>query len=121
MLSARQTLIREELEAGTGAAIGMAVDGSKTRTGLRIWFADLEERHGPVAELRPHGLKGYAVTLGFGDRFSISERVLDPALRIGNGSVRLAARLGGCGRFVARRLLSSRPHRATPGCWMATR
>lgn len=66
MLSARQTLIRDELEAGTGAAIGMAVDGSKTRTGLRIWFADLEERHGPVAELRPYGLKGYAVTLGFG-------------------------------------------------------
>jgi len=33
---------------------------------LRIWFADLDERHGPVAELRPHGLKGYAVTLGFG-------------------------------------------------------
>ena len=66
MLSARQALIREELEAGTGAAIGMAVDGSKSRTGLRIWFADLEERHGPVAELRPYGLKGYAVTLGFG-------------------------------------------------------
>jgi 5-methylcytosine-specific restriction protein A len=66
MLSARQTLIREELEAGTGAAIGMAVDGTKSRTGLRIWFADLQERHGPVAELRPHGLKGYAVTLGFG-------------------------------------------------------
>ena len=66
MLSARQTLIREELEAGTGAAIGMAVDGSKSRTGLRIWFADLEERYGPVAELRPYGLKGYVVTLGFG-------------------------------------------------------
>lgn len=66
MLSACQTLIREELEAGTGAAIGMAVDGSKTRTSLRIWFADLEERHGPVAELSPYGLKGYAVTLGFG-------------------------------------------------------
>lgn len=66
MLSARQTLIREELEAGTGAAIGMAVDGSRSRTGLRIWFADLEERHGPVAKLRPYGLKGYVVTLGFG-------------------------------------------------------
>ncbi len=66
MLSARQTLIREELEAGTGAAIGMAVDGTKSRTGLRIWFSDLKERHGPVAELRPHGLKGYVVTLGFG-------------------------------------------------------
>ncbi len=36
-----------------------------------------------------------AVVAEFGDRFSISERVLDPALRIGNGPVRLAARLGG--------------------------
>ncbi len=31
----------------------------------------------------------------FGDRFSVSERVLDPALRIGNGPERLRARLGG--------------------------
>ncbi|WGW05092.1 DEAD/DEAH box helicase [Tropicibacter oceani] len=36
-----------------------------------------------------------AVAAEFGDRFSVSERVLDPALRIGNGPVRLAARLGG--------------------------
>lgn len=36
-----------------------------------------------------------AVVAEFGDRFRVSERVLDPALRIGNGSVRLAARLGG--------------------------
>ncbi|WP_226628379.1 DEAD/DEAH box helicase [Alloyangia pacifica] len=35
------------------------------------------------------------VVAEFGDRFSVSERVLDPALRIGNGPVRLAARLGG--------------------------
>jgi 5-methylcytosine-specific restriction protein A len=55
-----------ELEAGTGAAIGMAVDQSGTRTGLRIWFADLDERNGPVAELRPYGIWGYRVALGFG-------------------------------------------------------
>jgi len=36
-----------------------------------------------------------AVVAEFGDRFRVSERVLDPALRIANGSVRLAARLGG--------------------------
>lgn len=40
-----------------------------------------------------------AVVAEFGDRFSISERVLDPALRVGNGSVRLAARLGGLRTF----------------------
>lgn len=36
-----------------------------------------------------------AVVAEFGDRFRVSERALDPALRIGNGPVRLAARLGG--------------------------
>lgn len=36
-----------------------------------------------------------AVVAEFGDRFSVSQRVLDPALRISNGPVRLAARLGG--------------------------
>lgn len=66
MISDRQDIIRMELEAGTGAAIGMAVDQSGTRTGLRIWFADLDERNGPVAELRPYGIRGYRVTLGFG-------------------------------------------------------
>lgn len=66
MISARQALIRSELEAGTGAEIGMAVDPSGTRTALRIWFSDLDVRHGPVAELRPYGLRGYRVVLGFG-------------------------------------------------------
>lgn len=66
MISDRQDIIRMELEAGTGAAIGMAVDQSGTRTGLRLWFADLDERHGPVAELRPYGIRGYRVALGFG-------------------------------------------------------
>lgn len=36
-----------------------------------------------------------AVVAEFGDRFSVSQWVLDPALRISNGPVRLAARLGG--------------------------
>ena len=66
MIADRQEIIRKELEAGTGADVGMAVDQSGTRTGLRLWFDDLDERHGPVAELRPFGLRGYRVTLGFG-------------------------------------------------------
>lgn len=36
-----------------------------------------------------------AVVAEFGGHFRVSERVLDPALRIGNGPVRLTARLGG--------------------------
>ncbi|MDP2738624.1 MAG: HNH endonuclease [Pseudorhodobacter sp.] len=66
MIAGRQDIIRNELEAGTGAAIGMAVDQTGIRTGLRLWFDDLDDRHGPVAELRPYGMKGYRVTLGFG-------------------------------------------------------
>lgn len=66
MISDRQDIIRRELEAGTGAAVGMAVDQSGARTGLRLWFADLDDRHGPVAELRPYGIRGYRVALGFG-------------------------------------------------------
>ena len=66
MISAKKDLIRQEIEEGTGAAIGLSVDTSGTFAAMRIWFADLSERHGPVAELRPHGLRRHKVTLGFG-------------------------------------------------------
>lgn len=66
MIAGRQEKIRVELEAGTGAAIGMAVDQSGLRTGLRLWFDDLDDRHGPVVEMKPFGMRGYRVTLGFG-------------------------------------------------------
>lgn len=66
MIAAWQDIVRREIEAGTGAQIGMSVDLSGLRTGLRIWFADLDERRGPIVELRPHGLRGYRAILGFG-------------------------------------------------------
>lgn len=66
MIAGKQDLIRKELEDGTGAAIDVAVDQSGLRSGMRIWFTDLDERHGPVAELRPYGLKAHRVTLTFG-------------------------------------------------------
>lgn len=66
MIAGRQEKIRAELEAGTGAAICMAVDQSGLRTGLRLWFDDLDDRHGPVVEMKPFGMRGYRVTLGFG-------------------------------------------------------
>lgn len=66
MIAGRQDKIRAELEAGTGAAIGMAVDQSGLRTGLRLWFDDLDERHGPIVDMKPFGMRGYRVTLGFG-------------------------------------------------------
>ncbi|MGF0239974.1 HNH endonuclease [Rhodococcus sp. IEGM1300] len=67
MIAGKKDLILSELEGGTGAAIAAAVDHSGLRSGLRIWFGDLDEKHGPVAELRPYGLKGHRVSLSFGN------------------------------------------------------
>ena len=67
MISARKDLIRREIEEGTGAEIGLSVDDSGLFSAMRIWFADLDERHGPVADLRPHGLRRHRVTLTFGN------------------------------------------------------
>jgi 5-methylcytosine-specific restriction protein A len=66
MLSERRDLIAEELVAGTGASIAVAVNSSKILTGLDIWFNDLNRNHGPIAELRPYGLKAHRVELSFG-------------------------------------------------------
>lgn len=67
MISAKQELISTELEEGTGASIAVALDSGGLRAAMRIWFADLDERHGPVASIQPHGLKGHRVRLSFGD------------------------------------------------------
>jgi 5-methylcytosine-specific restriction protein A len=67
MLSAKKDLIRKELEEGTGAKIAMDLDHTGLRTGLHIWFADLEKKNGPVAVLSPYGLKGHLVNLAFGN------------------------------------------------------
>lgn len=67
MLAAKKDLILKELAEGTGAVIAAAVDQSGLRSSLRIWFGDLDEKHGPVAELRVHGLRGHRVILTFGN------------------------------------------------------
>lgn len=66
MLGSKKDLIVASLQQGTGAAIGSAVWNEGLRTAIRIWFDDLDDRHGPVAELRPHGLGGYRVELFLG-------------------------------------------------------
>lgn len=67
MIANKKELILRELEEGTGAAVAAAVDQSGLRSSLRIWFGDLDEKHGPVADLRPYGLKGHRVDLSFGN------------------------------------------------------
>jgi 5-methylcytosine-specific restriction enzyme A len=66
MIAAKENLIRREIEEGTGAGIGLTIDASGTFSAMRIWFSDLDERHGPVADLRPYGLRRHRVTLAFG-------------------------------------------------------
>jgi 5-methylcytosine-specific restriction protein A len=67
MIAEKTELILRELLEGTGAAFAASVRHTGLRQNLRIWFADLDERHGPVAELRPFGLKGHQVRLSFGN------------------------------------------------------
>ena len=66
MIAGKRGLIRRELEEGTGASINVILDSSGFRSSLRIWFNDIDEKNGPVAELKPHGLKGHLVELTFG-------------------------------------------------------
>ena len=66
MLGTWQKLIVSELEQGTGAAIQVAIDQSGIRSGMKIWFKDLDQKNGPVAELRIHGLKSHRVRLTLG-------------------------------------------------------
>jgi 5-methylcytosine-specific restriction protein A len=67
MIADRIELILNELQEGTGAAFAGTVRYDGLRRSLKIWFADLDERHGPVAELLPYGLRGHQVRLGFGN------------------------------------------------------
>lgn len=67
MLSSQRELIIRELEEGTGALIAVETDKGGLRSGMRIWFSDLGPRNGPIAEVRPHGLKSHRVKLNFGD------------------------------------------------------
>lgn len=90
MIVGKKDLILRELEEGTGAAIAVAVDRSGLRSGLRIWFGDLDEKHGPVAELRPYGLKGHRVDLSFGN---FSGVVLDQIGKASPEDVQLARAL----------------------------
>jgi 5-methylcytosine-specific restriction protein A len=90
MIAGKKNLILCELEEGTGAAMAASVNNSGLRSGLRIWFGDLDEKHGPVAELRPYGLRGYSVNLSFG---SFSRQVIDQIRKASPEDVQLARAL----------------------------
>lgn len=90
MIASKKDLILRELEEGTGAAISGVVNNSGLRSALRIWFGDLDERHGPVADLRPYGLKGHSVSLSFG---SFSGAIISQIQNASEEDVQLARAL----------------------------
>lgn len=90
MIGGKKDLILKELEEGTGAAMAAAVDRGGLRSSVRIWFADLDERHGPVAEIRPYGLKGHQIMLTFGN---FSGEVIEQIQRASAEDVQLAQAL----------------------------
>lgn len=90
MIGDKKNLILKELEEGTGAAMDAAVDRGGSRSGVRIWFDDLDEKHGPVAEIRPYGLKGHRVSLTFGN---FSGEVIGQILKASPEDVQLAQAL----------------------------
>jgi len=67
MLKNHTDLISSEIAEGTGAGIALATRPDGLRTGLSIWFSDLERNQGPVIELKPKGLKSHRVELRFGN------------------------------------------------------
>lgn len=66
MIAIWEDIVKREIEAGTGALIGLSSEKKNRRTALRIWFEDLDEKHGPVVELKPVGLNRYTATLELG-------------------------------------------------------
>lgn len=66
MLDSKKDLILSALQSGTGAAISASIERDGLRAGVRMWFSELGDRHGPISELRPYGLGGYQAVLKFG-------------------------------------------------------
>lgn len=66
MLAAQKALIREEVQEGTGAIVGIEETRGGAQTGVRIWFDDLGRGRSPIVEMIPKGLKRFEVRLGFG-------------------------------------------------------
>ncbi|MCC1498290.1 HNH endonuclease [Alcanivorax sp. 1008] len=90
MIVEKREIIRRELELGTGASIRAVASRGGLRSGLKIGFGDLDDRHGPVAELVPYGLKGHLVKLSFG---SFSRDVIEQIKKADQEDVQLARAL----------------------------
>ncbi|WP_336083715.1 HNH endonuclease [Thalassospira sp. CH_XMU1448-2] len=90
MLASKRKLIADELAVGTGADISVRALEFDRRTGLMIWFSDLDEKHGPITILKPHGLKSHAVRLSFGQ---FSARILQQIATANAEDVQLARAL----------------------------
>jgi len=66
MLAKKQNLVRNTIQAGTGAEIDIEVSAAGVQAGLSIWFSDIGRPRSPIVVLRPFGLKRHLVELSFG-------------------------------------------------------
>jgi 5-methylcytosine-specific restriction enzyme A len=67
MLAIKDKMIAKKIANGTGAEIAVRALSFGRRKGLCIWFNDLGgEKYGPIAEIKPHGLKSHDVRIYFG-------------------------------------------------------
>jgi len=82
--------IRNFIQEGTGAEIGVSVDRKRLRTAVDIWFSDFNKARGPVIRICPSGLKRHKVELRFG---GFSGNVLQSISKASEESRQLAKEL----------------------------
>ena len=98
MLDRHKDIIAAELFDGTGAAIAVRPFTIDRRQALRIWFHDLGEKAGPVAEMKPRGLLAHRVTLSFG---AYSQEVINQIAGAAEEAEKLARTLVRCAAEVS--------------------
>lgn len=59
-------LIRNTILMSVGADVSIEVNTTGRRQGLDVWFQPWERSRGPIFQIKPSGLQGHRVTMGFG-------------------------------------------------------
>ena len=93
MLDLHKNVIESELNDGTGAEISVKPFKVERRQALKIWFYDLGEKVGPVAEIKRDGILSHRVTLSFG---AFSQEVIDQIADATEEAEKLARTLVRC-------------------------
>ena len=93
MLDLHKNVIESELNDGAGAKIDVKPFKVERRQALKIWFHDLGEKMGPVAEMKRDGILSHRVTLSFG---TFSQEIIDQIAGATEEAEKLARTLVRC-------------------------